>query len=118
MPDSITLTKSGVVLTPWSDAVFCDYRLRDDSHEVMLRHLVGEPSRAWFFEDDFGGSWADCIAWLDSRVLALRAALFPPDARERVAKALAEHCGNESGTVPYPFLNMADAVLSALGIAP
>ena len=79
-----------------------------------------------------GGSFAgdtddECIAWLDARVLALRAALLPADARERVTKAIytAENGGPPWDEIPAtasrPTLvhrawceARADAVLAAL----
>lgn len=54
------------------------------------------------------------IAWLDARVLELRAALMPGDARERIARALEDNGHLWDGTdAGYGFL--ADAVLKEIG---
>jgi len=67
------------------------------------------------------GTRDECISWLDSRVLALRAALMPQDARERVARAiyhadtgLCDSCLSHDGDRD-DYYAQADAVLAALG---
>lgn len=68
---------------------------------------------------------ADAISWLDSRVVELRRALMPPDAREIVARALFDHedmlagegitLAEQDESCIASYLETADAVLAALG---
>lgn len=117
MAETIALPHSGVVLTraPQCERVY------------LLPHKLGwlydgdADSSASFDRESMFGTRDECIAWLDARVLALRAALAPADARERVAKALAvvEGCGDRCVDVPCDacwraFTETADAVLDAI----
>jgi len=139
MAEKMTLPRSGIVLDQarpgvWSFGV--------DWVVTMIRDpFVGSPTDRWVAavadeKDDFMGTRDECLAWLDARVLALRAALLPADARELIAKALDEsfnkvmsgpscECECEDDECrPYDDLcipckagprYMADAVLAALG---
>lgn len=139
MKDTITLPRSGVVLTRlplltggkkscrgfgWLGAVGGAFRLKDReswadgppeiqaiahatsdvAHELVELRLVN----ARDFEQ--------AADWLDRHLLALRAALLPADARERVARELAKF-----NALPFDdtyrdnFLLGADAILAALG---
>jgi len=129
MPDEIVLPKSGLVLTrdpndrrahyyavlPIVDIYMIE--ATEDSPTVAIFNGIRSPLSAVTF---------DSIQWLDSRAVALRAALMPPDARERVVSALSDaRLSHMAGTMkPMPRTQgelsqrLADAVLTALGIAP
>lgn len=93
-PETITLPRSGVPLTP--DGFFAyesphgAFLIDPESwggsvDEWQARHPRG------FSEvgEEFVGTRDGCIEWLDARVLALRAAIMPTDAEERIARAIA-----------------------------
>lgn len=126
MSETITLPKSGVVLTRVVDF---DY-LREIAPGVRARVFCCDKEvcwQAWIGDDNFhapGRSTRDeCIAWLDARVLALRAALLPADARERVEAAVLRDLSNRTrwwnsvdDDVQLEIVReLSDAVLSALG---
>lgn len=119
MSDEIVLPKSGIVLT--------------SSIPLSASHWVAfapDPLTGviWIGRDDHGchvsftnyyavfrGSLEDCVTDADSRILALRRALAPSDARERVIAVLQSlPPTDESG---WSDATLADAVLSALGLA-
>lgn len=123
MTEQITLPKSGIVL-----------ERRD------IGYWRASPGcGAWFAFNEFTSDWFraqagivsheaqsrdECIAWLDARVLELRAALLPPDARELVAKAIFEAEWRDVNREDWPefvmadFAFEADHVLAALGGQP
>jgi len=119
--DSITLPRSGLVLrTEGGRALF--FRPPGMNAAVLCPQIETlKPTATFMGESIAGDDEADCIAWLDSRVLALRVALLPKDAREIVAKALHDvRKRNEREGTPISAEQYrdADAVLAALGIAP
>jgi hypothetical protein len=137
-PDEIVLPKSGVVLKAGSPPI--DFILTVSPITFIVRRYLGDAGgeEQWIAEVQtpgcsHGDAWrlprADCIAWLDSRVLALRAALMPKDARTLAARAVADkrvalavgECESEFGAhlhISWTDEAFADAVLAALGIAP
>lgn len=110
--ETIVLPRSGVVLrSEGGRAMFFRPPLGIDAAVLCPRIDNIKPTAMFAGECIAGDTEADCIAWLDARVLALRAAL-PPDARERVLKVLRRFDGTSSdGHLD----NVADAVLAALG---
>jgi len=127
MSETITLPRSGVVLTQIRKDVFT---AGVNWIVTMVRDpFVGSPvSDRWMAscadeKDDLCGTRDECIAWLDARVLETRAALLPHDARERVANAiLAAHRKRYTlnSTPPQASIDLAlewaDVALKALGI--
>lgn len=110
-PETITLPKSGVVL--WRRDVPREVWTQSDDHDTgpfrfaVARDMSDDiPWRASLVVVGSIGSWQDhswgktrdeCLAWLDDRVLSIRAALLPPGAivvrdseetRERIARSL------------------------------
>ena len=124
-PETITLPKSGLVLTwrkDWRgfDFTFCDgfdFNIAsNDGRDASWLAWIGDGGH------DFAGTRDECIAWLDTRVLDLRAALLPPGAivvrddettREIVERVIHDEihcvCRNEGGHKSF-----AAAVLAAL----
>jgi hypothetical protein len=123
--ETIVLPKSGVVLTqdpemsdyPYLSLVVGTTRFRmervfvDGSKWRAIESMVkdglclGSVGQA--------GSRDECLAWLDERVLELRRALMPEDAKNRVATVL-------FSTRRFSLLEndaLADAVLTALGVS-
>lgn len=100
--ETITLPKSGLVLK--YDQPCGEYTLRlCDDVSLNIAHVYAQNHWGWYAwvstNDDSGekGSRDECLAWLDARVIELRAALLPPGAIvvedspetvERVAQAL------------------------------
>jgi hypothetical protein len=86
MSETITLPRSGIVLTR---------RGPDSWLNAEAAISLSEWPSAWiayFGSESQSGPKDEMLSWLDARVLALRAALMPPDARERIARAfLREH---------------------------
>lgn len=126
MADEIVLPRSGIVMMPLTGHSWPKWRclLGDLCFEIAdLSERVGHES--WWagvsLRGSLGGaevlSRGECISWLDSRVLELRAALMPADTRERIARALRDtevrippkHRGPVEAWYPR-----ADAILSAL----
>ena len=114
---AITLPKSGVVLP-------C-VNVGDGATDYVVvlgpvRVGIGqhyERWEAWVGATKQDGDFDDLVEWLDSRVLALRSALTPPDARERIALVLRGWAKNDL-SIDAERLSCADAVLAALGMAP
>lgn len=118
-PATITLPRSGLVLTKKRGTE----RLFIARMPHMKLMLVSDPHGEWALarigRDCDGGSLDECIARLDARVLELRAALLPPDARERIARALhLRRCGiicDKERPPSEEDFSVADAVLDVLG---
>ncbi len=70
--------------------------------------------------EDICGTRAECIAWLDASVLAIRRALAPEGARQRVALALLPKgdtlCTDPECVGCVRTFKYADKVLAALGM--
>lgn len=123
--DEITLPRSGVVLTRqtvYEDGAAC---YSDPADHVFVHAYADGLAMAGCCSSgmDADAPIADAIAWADAKVLALRAALMPKDARERIVKVLVDM--HTCSTRGYPrhwwereMSPTADAVLRALGIAP
>jgi len=121
MSETIVLPRSGVELTPGKYGIA---KGMIGNVISLSLDMAARPNQARFGDIYYHVATRDeCIAWLDSRVLALRAALMPADARERVARALhawsMKH-GEADDFVLFEndsrgWLDMADAVLAALG---
>jgi len=122
MSETITLPRSGVVLTGNSCGDF-EFQTKNDAIWLTL-HIFRDgcvakisATRAPMHK----GTRDECIAWLDLFVLETRAALLPADARERVARELftfnrMDDWGAANDDERTEYLDGADAVLSALGI--
>jgi len=124
MSETIVLPRSGVVLA-WTGFSY------EAQHGATLTKLVqSTDADQWYAGHPSGydegglevyGTRDECISWLDSRVLELRAALMPADARERVARALFHaDTGLCDSCLPGDMMRdfwyaQADAVLAALG---
>lgn len=125
MSETITLPRSGLVLK--------------DSRYSYFRGSVGGHLDAWVGYADNGnyqaalgahgpkkGTRDECIAWLDARVLELRAALLPADALARAlwATVLRERYGESDSWDELPTCKkdaavaVAHSVLAALGGQP
>jgi hypothetical protein len=132
MSETIVLPRSGVVLTqhpkvPYSRFIATAGLVEMILECVTLDHLNWD-ARICFpvtrtSRECVGayGEKGECISWLDSRVLELRAALMPADARERVARAiyhadtgLCDSCLSHDGDRD-DYYAQADAALAALG---
>jgi len=123
-PETITLPKSGLVLTKlgwlWN---YADFRAFVAGLQVRIYQST---DHAWCASTMGGGYTGhrtidDAISALDAEVLALRAALMPSDARERIAKASWDFdrvCDwSEADAVESEaYYAHADNILAALGI--
>ncbi len=107
MAETITLKKSGVVLTQDGLRDFYAVQGAVSFHDRGILR-----ANCWTASETFT-SRDECLAWLDARVLALRSALMPADAVERVAKWLVAHARCDGFGNDY---DAARAVLAALGI--
>ena len=131
---ALTLPKSGVVLEKyapgrwiWNATPFFaqiqDHGSREEGHDSREKRWYADCSLFLFMDSD---SQEEVVAWLDSRVLALRAALTPPDARERIARALEKDLSGrtrwwnsvDSDIQEEIVATLTSRVLSALGMAP
>lgn len=115
MSETITLPRSGLPLQP-----FGHRKWLDALGHIELGH-IGERWFCKFLGHSLSGATRDAaIEFLDARVIHVRAALLPADARERVARALQDRgiiCGGNEEEDRQALI-AADAVLAALGGQP
>ena len=120
MSDSITLPRSGIVLTKTPYCHDGHKAFTFDNGRILLILAGNRVVQCIAFSGELANVEEKdrALAWLDSRVLALRAALMPADARDRVARALHDSlpcaCGDRV-LHSQAWFPIADAVLAAIG---
>jgi len=116
MSETITLPKSGIVLTGEPRNGYSNERI-----PFAWLCINDESDGSWFAQsglsdNDFYGTRDECVAWLDGQLLARRAALLPADALARALKSV--ECRMDEGTTDDGFQYLAKRVLAALGGQP